>query len=111
MEEHGERIGDKWIEARTLYHAMTADKTLPPGSKDERDKPPEPNWTEMREAKEWRMEHDAEFRHALESPKHFGAFLGLGHILGEPPAREVKTAQDLEAERRSFLAQSLQAWG
>ncbi len=82
-----------YVSARTTYHALTADKPVPPGSKSEHERPPD--WTAMARAKAWRKEHDAEWMRALTSPRHFAHFLGFGHVMGELPPDEMSTAKPL----------------
>jgi hypothetical protein len=88
----------QWAQARTLHHALTADKDLPPASKEESEK--KTNWGKMAQARAFREQHDHEFRQALSSPKHFGVFLGMGGVLGEPPPESIKTLDEVKAEER-----------
>lgn len=87
-----------WANARTAYHALTADKPPPIGSKQERDNPPEPNWLKQAQAKAQHIEHAEKWWRALTSPQHFGAFIKMPHILGEPQPDEVKTAAELRRD-------------
>lgn len=94
----------QWAQARAVHYALTADKDLPPGSKEESEA--KPNWSKMAEYKQSLIELKHEFSQALASPRHFGAFLGMPTVLGEPPPETLKTLQDIkreEAERNRRL--------
>lgn len=99
------------MHVRANHHAAIASNPVPPGSQQERDKPPEPDWGEMRRAKAWRQEHDPEWYEALSGPAHLGRFMGMVDVLGEPPKPKVKTAEDIEAERRRVLSAADSIWG
>lgn len=94
----------QWASVRAIHHALVADKEMPPGSKQEAEK--DTNWSKMAEYKKFREEHDHEFRQALMSPKHFGAWLGMESVLGAPPAETMKSleeAKEEQAERNKHL--------
>lgn len=87
-----------YVNARTTYHALTADKPPPSTSKEKG-----PTDAQIDKAKRWRREHDAEWMQALSTPQHFASFMGWGRILGEPEPDEVQTAEVLRndpAERQ-----------
>lgn len=96
-----------WAGARTIFHALTADGEMPRTSKD---KPA--SEAQILRAKRWREEHDEEYRQGLRSPAHWGQFIGMPHIMGEPPKEEVQAASrvrrdeqraELEDFKRRFL--------
>lgn len=87
----------QWAGARAVHYALTADKDLPPGSKEESERPT--NWAKQGEYKQSLLELKHEFSQALASPKHFGKFLGMPTVLGEPPAETVKTIEDIKREQ------------
>ena len=96
----------QWAQTKAVYHALIQDKELPPASKAESEK--KTNWAKVAEYRRWREEHDREFRQALASPKHFGVFLGMPSVLGEPPQEETRSAEQTkeeEAERARQLAE------
>ncbi len=86
-----------WVSARTQFHALTADKD-PIRLKGDTD----PTDSELSAAKKWRKEHDAEWLEAVSGPQRFGAFVGLPHVLGEPPKKTVKTAEELKRQHANL---------
>lgn len=73
----------QWMQARTLYHALTADSDLPP-TKREHEGKKKTDWGKVERARQQRMKHDKEWMEALSDPKRFGALMGMPGILGEP---------------------------
>lgn len=88
-----------WASVNAIHHALKADKEMPPGSKQEAEK--ETNWAEMARYKKWREEHDHDFRQALMSPRHFGAYIGMESVLGAPDPESVRSFEEAQAEERA----------
>lgn len=80
-----------WVGARVAYHALTADGEMPQTRAEQ--KKPISNGRISR-AKRMREGHDRQWLDALRSPTHFGAFIGMPTILGEPPAGEAPRERD-----------------
>lgn len=81
-----------WAQSRALYHALTANNDLPQTRADQKRSVSD---AQLERAKKARIEHDEAWLRAITSPKHFGAFLGMPSILGEPedePAESTKGA-------------------
>lgn len=83
-----------WANARALFHSNVADRDLPP-TRAEAEGKKKTDWAKLEKARKSRQEHDERWMRAIASPAHFGAFLGMPQILGEPPPEEVKTAREI----------------
>ncbi|PLS82283.1 MAG: hypothetical protein CYG60_24765 [Actinobacteria bacterium] len=77
----------QWMQARTLYAALTSDKDLPP-TKAEHEGKKRINWAKLEEARQQRLLHDKRWMQALSDPREFGAYMGMPHILGEPEKKK-----------------------
>lgn len=81
-----------------MHHALLADKKLSQTKEEaEREKP---NWAKAAEAGRSREAHDHEFHQALNSPRHFGVFISMPNVLGEPDHETVKSFEEAKAEER-----------
>lgn len=97
-----------YAQSRSLYHALTANSDLPPTRAQAQGKE-KPDWAKIEQARQSRIEHDEQWFKALRSPQHFGAFFGMGHILGEPPPDEVRPAKSMKEVERAAHEQFVAA--
>ena len=95
----------QWMQARTLYHGLTLYSEMPP-TKAQHEGKEKPDWNRIDKARKQREEHDERWANALADPKHFGKFMGMPQILGEPPEPEKPEDRKARYKRISQEAQA-----
>jgi len=98
------RIVSMWALGRAVDAAITSSQDMPQTKADTKKKPSD---AKLAQAKKHRIEHDKLWYDALRSPKHYGAWLGMPHVLGEPERPPEKTSEDrakegMEAAKRAL---------
>lgn len=105
-EERRHRLG-LWVQAKTLYSALVADKPVPQTKAEQNKKASD---GELMQAKRSRQEHDAQWLKALSHPYHLEEAMGLMHVFQAPPEPKVMTAEEVEAERQRILQDAAMIW-
>ena len=92
--------------ARTIDAAITSSQDIPQTKADQKRKITDAKITA---AKKHRMEHDKVWYNSLQSPAHYGEWLGMTDVLGPPPKRPERTnaeraEEGMEAAKRVLRA-------
>ena len=89
--------------AKTLYHALTADRDVPLTEAEQKKRVQDSEIVQVKKAREF---HDQQWINALSDPKAFGKLMGIPSILGEPEPLVVQTAAEKKEELRRMDAAS-----
>jgi len=102
-QEKQEWLLGHWVSARAQHHASVADKEIPQTKSEQKANEKKNHNAAIRKAQRWREEHDPEWFEAISDPRHFGAFIGFPHIMGEPPQKRVQTPEEIKTEREEKI--------